>query len=291
MNAESRDYNSISPSAEYLVRLKGFTRIPFAKAAAAILVNPLEQAGTHSFSEEDRKAFYKRLLHFENRYWTVERLLRQTNPQHILEISSGYSFRGLDWCSRQAVHFIDTDIPELVATKSKLIPQLEAGQPAPMKGQYELLPLNVIDTGLFAAIVNRFGEGPVSIVNEGLLMYLGEEEKQILCTTIRQLLAQRGGYWITGDIYVRTGQERMDARNEQWGTFRKQHKIDENMFESYEAARQLFDACGLEVVDRLALAIEDLSCLDFPGIRRETVLQKLESAPPTRESWCLRVKQ
>ena len=145
MNAESRDYNSISPSAEYLVRLKGFTRIPFAKAAAAILVNPAEPAGKHPFSDEDRKAFYKRLLHFENRYWTVERLLRQTNPQNILEISSGYSFRGLDWCFRQPVHFIDTDLPDLVAAKSRLIDPLVSGKRAAMMGRFELLPLNVME--------------------------------------------------------------------------------------------------------------------------------------------------
>ncbi len=37
MNIDQKDYNSISPSAEYLMKLKSYTRIPFAKEAAAQL--------------------------------------------------------------------------------------------------------------------------------------------------------------------------------------------------------------------------------------------------------------
>jgi len=290
MTIPGKDYTSISPTAEYLVRLKSFTNIPFAKEAAAVFINNTPWAGSTLAANADGKAFFKRLIHFENRYWTVDRLLRRTHPMHILEISSGYSFRGLGWCYEQPVHFIDTDLPDLVAAKSKLVPGLVAGRAAPMKGRFELEPLNVMDTGQFTAVINCFDEGAVSIINEGLLMYLGAEEKKQLCHTIRQVLAVRGGYWITGDIYLRPKGKDTFSQNPLVDAFRKQHRMDENMFESFEAAEQLFDSCGLEVVEREALATDELSCLDLPGVNKKEVIQLMESRPSMRESWCLKAK-
>jgi len=290
MNPASKDYNSISPTADYLVRLKALTHIPFAKEAAAILAQQTPWPEPTLAAEGHRKDLFKRLIHFENRYWTVDRLLRRTRPQRILEISSGYSFRGLGWCFEQPVHFIDTDLPDLVTAKSRLIPELVAEQAVGMKGKFELLPLNVMDTGSFNAIINRFDEGPVSIVNEGLLMYLGAEEKKQLCHTIRQVLATRGGYWITGDIYIRQEAKESGSGNAMVDTFRKEHRMDENMFTSFEEAAQLFAQYGFEVVEREGLAAEALSCLDLPGVRKNEVLQFLQNKPQVRESWCLRAK-
>lgn len=290
MSIPGKDYNSISPTAEYLVRLKAFTHIPFAKEAAAVLVSRSPWSEATLAAGADRKEFFKRLFHFENRYWTTDRLLRRTHPTHILEISSGYSFRGLGWCFEQPVHFIDTDLPDLVAAKSQLIPGLIAGREATMKGRYELLPLNVMDTDQFTAVISRFDEGPVSIINEGLLMYLGAAEKKQLLGTIRQVLTTRGGYWITGDIYLRQEAKEALSRNPLVDAFRKQHRMDENMFGSFEEAEQLFDDCGLEVVEREALALDELSCLDLPGVNKKEVIQLMESRPQARESWRLRAK-
>jgi len=289
MSTAGKDYNSISPSAEYLVRLKALTRIPFAREAATLLISSMAPAAASADAPE-RKGLFKRLLHFENRYWTADNLLRQTHPQRILEISSGYSFRGLGWCFEQGVHFIDTDLPDLVAAKRPLIQPLIAGHPGTMQGRFELLPLNVMDTESFDAIINRFEEGPVSIVNEGLLVYLGDEEKRQLCDTIRQVLLRRGGYWITGDIYIKHKQKEVTSGHPVWDAFRKQHKLEENMFDDYAAAQALFESCGLEVVKREGLAINKLSCLDWPGVNKKDVIQLLERKPPVRESWCLQVK-
>ena len=282
-----RDYSTISPSAKSLLLMKGYTNIPFAKSAAELISYPYNYSP--DFNKKDF-TFWARIAHFENRYWTVDNLLRQTNPQHVLEISSGYSFRGLGWCFEQPVHFIDTDLPDLVAAKKPLIQPLIAGRPDAMKGTFELLPLNVMDTGCFDAIIERFSAGPVSIVNEGLLVYLGDEEKKQLCHTIGQVLRHRGGYWITGDIYIKQEQEDASPRHPAWEAFRKEHRLDENRFDSFEAAQVLFASCGLEVVKREALAVNELSCLDWPGVNKKEVVQLLESRPQPRESWCLKAR-
>lgn len=281
---DTRNYNTISPSARSLLLLKGYTPIPYARQAAALIQYP--EPYEPDFSNH-QPGFWIRVMHFEARYQSINNLLADLlptadgsplaatvtgatpQPLNILELSSGFSFRGLALAAERAVNYIDTDLPELIVTKQRLIDALvngqgaesangqsgapANGQPVPLRGHYELLPLNALDTTAFQTIVNSFKPGPIIIVNEGLLMYLGKEEKQQLCQFIGKILRERGGYWITADIYIRHSMPD-DPELEQGDTlkeFLKQHKVQENMFESFDEATQLFADAGL-VLDKEA---------------------------------------
>ena len=89
----SRNYDSISPSALSLLKMKGHTSIPFAKEAAALL----EKQGIAILPENQNEQLYywMRVFHFEARYQSINDLLEDIHPENILELSSGYSFR--DW--------------------------------------------------------------------------------------------------------------------------------------------------------------------------------------------------
>jgi len=199
MTEVKKDYSSISPSAAFLIQLKAYTTIPYAKEAAALLEK--ENAGMADYiRREGVKSFFRWLVHFENRYRTIEKILSGLQAKNILEISSGYSFRGLDICRNREIHFIDTDLPELIATKQKMIEEIVAQHPSPLKGSLEFVALNVLDENNFQNIIYRFLEGPVTIINEGLLMYLDKEEKIKLCSIIHAIIKQRGGEWVTADV-------------------------------------------------------------------------------------------
>jgi hypothetical protein len=117
MNA-AHHYDSISPSAKSLLLMKGLTAIPYAREAAALM------QGLEVFDLDfDRKDlyFWMRVMHFEARYWSIDQLLNTTEHQNILELSSGFSFRGPYMCPTQAVHYIGTDLPEIINTKTQLI--------------------------------------------------------------------------------------------------------------------------------------------------------------------------
>ncbi|MBL7712527.1 MAG: class I SAM-dependent methyltransferase, partial [Chitinophagaceae bacterium] len=198
-----KDYSSISPSAQSLLLLKGYTNIPYARETAALMQGP-EVFGL-DFDDKDFW-FWMRVLHFENRYWSIDQLLKATGSTNILELSSGYSWRGLELCRTEAqLHYIDTDLPDVIATKRQMMQQLPIGEA--LQGRLELLPLNAVDPVAFRDTVRGFGEGPLTIVNEGLLMYLGPEEKEQLCRNIREVLLQKGGCWITADVYVKRSDE------------------------------------------------------------------------------------
>jgi len=240
---QTRNYNTISPSARALLLMKAHTTIPFAREAAGLIQRP--EPFEPDFSNR-QAGFWIRVMHFEARYWSINQLL-PGDATNILELSSGFSFRGLALATDRPVYYIDTDLPDLIATKQPMVKELAGA----LRGHYELRALNALDTPTFNSIVASFPAGPLVIVNEGLLMYLGIEEKRQLCRQIRSVLAERGGYWITADVYLRRDLPD-DPELSQGDTLREfleQHRVKDNMFESFEAAGAFFASEGL-VLDK-----------------------------------------
>ncbi|HVY75120.1 MAG TPA: hypothetical protein VG890_09835 [Puia sp.] len=285
MTERIKNYDSISPSAKSLLLLKGHTNIPFAKAAATLMPgtgsHPID-SGKMDFSS------WARVVHFENRYWNIDQLLEQTRATNILELSSGYSFRGLDLAIRKPVHYIDTDLEPVIALKKEFIAELEKDAP-PRKGILETLPLNALDNDQFQQVLNHFPPGPITIANEGLLMYLGEPEKEKLCSLILAALKARGGCWITADIYIRTGKRRLPLRqSEREKHFFEQHRVEENKFESFDAAESFFRNVGFK---KEKVAVTDRNKLTGLSRLMETAsgeeLHRLSSVPRLQETWML----
>ncbi|MBS1662551.1 MAG: class I SAM-dependent methyltransferase [Bacteroidetes bacterium] len=246
----SRNYSTISPSARALLLMKGLTPIPFARQAAELIEYPTPYVPDYSVR---MPGLWARVVHFEVRYLSINQLM-PAEFTNILELSSGFSFRGLALADNSNVYYIDTDLPELIETKTHLVTQLLAASPGTPIGHYELRPLNALDEEAFNAVIDSFPEGPLLIVNEGLLMYLGVEEKQRLCGLIRRALLKRGGYWITADVYIKRSRRVDDpelALGDTLKQFLEQHKVDDNMFNSFDEAREFFSSMGF-VIDKEA---------------------------------------
>jgi O-methyltransferase involved in polyketide biosynthesis len=243
----NKDFSHVSPSANALLLLKGLTDIPFARAAAELISLPEKYV-----PDFESKEFFKwiRVVHFEHRYKSIDQLLAGLQIHNILELSSGFSFRGLATALQQEVYYIDTDLPDLIETKRTFIKALEKGRQ--LKGTLETLPLNAIDEERFKEVVSHFPQGELAVVNEGLLMYLNIEEKKKICNIIRDVLTKRGGCWITADIYVKSGGNLPKLEgNDALDKFLEEHNIEENKFDSFEQAETFFNEQGF-VIDKEA---------------------------------------
>ncbi|WP_343670752.1 glyoxalase superfamily protein [Chitinophaga sp.] len=239
-NEKVKDFNTISPSAISLLFAKSFTQIPFMKEAAKLISAPPDDY-------EKSPLFWIRVQHFETRYYSIDRLLQATGITNILELSSGYSFRGLDMAGNKEVYYIDTDLEDVISRKQQFVHHLQQG---PLKGHLELKSLNALDEEQFTAIVNSFPAGPLTIVNEGLLMYLNMEEKKQLCSIIHKVLTARGGCWITADIYISSPVETKQYYTAQQQRFLNFHKVEENKFASFEAAEAFFHEAGFTIAKK-----------------------------------------
>lgn len=287
MKSDQKDFSTVSPSAKSLLLMKAYTNIPYAKEAAELLQGP-EVFGLN-FDQKDFW-FWIRVMHFESRYRSIDQLMQQTENGNILELSSGYSFRSIARCAeRKDIHYIDTDLPEVVEQKQRMIDELKLRQKA--KGKFELLPLNVLEPAAFQAIIARFEDGPITIVNEGLLMYLNTGEKKQICKLIHDVLKERGGCWITADIYVQRSAEMQAAlpQSKSETAFFEQHYIEQNKFASYDAAKAFFEEMGFEVIQEAVTDYASLSVMpQLMKVLPEEVRNSKEPPPKVQATWMLK---
>lgn len=281
---EDKDYSTISPSAQSLLWMKALTDIPFARDAAGQVFG----AGNLPSESDERvtNQFLKRLVHFDARYWSINTALDMIGLSNILELSSGYSFRGLQKTLYEDVFYIDTDLPDVIAVKEQLMGPLKRKLPDAPVGELLLRALNVMDEDTFRKIVLRFPPGPLALVNEGLLVYLSEVEKKRLCATISGLLKERGGYWITADIYVRNNDEALSLGvSPTIAKFLADHHVEENKFESFGHAENFFLSCGLRLAHKAFPDYDQLRSLEM--LKERATTDHVVTRQRIRETWIL----
>jgi O-methyltransferase involved in polyketide biosynthesis len=282
----NRDFSSISPSARWLLLVKGYTNIPFAREVAALLEYPNQYIP--DFKKRDY-TFWASAIHLESRYWSIDQLLKDLTIKNILELSSGYSFRSLEYTKQKGVHYIDTDLPDVIAAKNEFINSLEKDGFI-TNGKLELLPLNVLDENNFHKITGHFTQGEVTIVNEGLLTYLDKQEKKKLCSIIHDILMERGGYWITADIYLKDKQPKLGFKfDDEIKDFNEQQNTEGNSFESFKEAEMFFKDTGF-VIDREA-KIKYSALSSFKYLMKSLTFKqlfKLKSIGKIQATWRLK---
>jgi hypothetical protein len=92
-------------------------------------------------------------------------------------------------------------------------------------------------------------------------MYLNDDEKARLAASVRGALLERGGAWVTADVYVRSDVHLV--RDEHTKKFLEDHRVEDNKFADFGAAEAYFDANGFTITRRLSPSTD-------PGRVRET---------------------
>jgi O-methyltransferase involved in polyketide biosynthesis len=282
-----QNFNTISPSAKWLLYMKGHTAIPFARQTAELMKYP--EKFVPDYKTRDL-TFWARTVHFESRYWSIDQLLNDLPVKNILEISSGFSFRSLEKAKEKGIHYIDTDLPDVIDTKKVFIISLQ-NESVKLQGKLELLPMNALDEIRFREIVDRFPDGEITIVNEGLLMYLDTREKEKLCRIIRNILKERGGYWITADIYLKNKLNKLELKvDDKTQEFFEQHNIEENRFESFKEAETFFKSMGFIVDKEAKIHRSQLTSLKYlMKCLTLNQLLKFRKAGKIQTTWRLRI--
>ena len=283
----NHNFETIIPSAKSLLLMKGHTSIPYARQAAKLMEYP--KPFVPDFGNKN-VSFWARVVHFEKRYRSVDQLLSDLPIKNILELSSGFSFRGFEYVKQNGCNYIDTDLPAVIETKKTIIAAL-TDESFYIKGKLEMLPLNVLDEEQFSKITNHFPEGHIVIVNEGLLMYLTTDEKETLCRNIHKVLNEHGGYWITADIYIKNRHKlfNFEADNKTKEFFEK-HSIEYNKFESFEEADAFFMRMGFIVDKEADVNSSEISSIKyFLKTMTKKQLIKIRNSDKIQATWRLRV--
>lgn len=282
-------FDSISLSAKSLLLTKALTTIPFAREASGLIWD--EKSIEDTEKQLSSIGFLMRLIHFEKRYRSIDQALVKINAKNILEFSSGFSFRGLDLCKDPEICYVDTDLPQMIEIKNSIVQELKQKFCQYPTENFFLEGLNVLDENAFIEIMKHFSPGPITMLNEGLLVYLNEEQKRKLCTIIHNILNKKGGYWITADIYVKneTQDTIMNGFYDKKGKrFLTEHSVNENKFESFKVAELFFRDCGFDIYEKIEIPTRQLSSFKFLRNILRHELEDLKERKKVRETWILK---
>jgi O-methyltransferase involved in polyketide biosynthesis len=246
------DSSLISVTAKIAAYYRQFSDIPFAEEVAkrigadAAFDQILREHGL----ERDKLTFYAPM--FEARYKSITQLILRSGASQVLELASGYSLRGLDLTRSGAVRYVESDLPDVVEAKLSLLGEVRQHHAIPQPTHHVVTAANALDfdeVHSSASVLDR--SRTLTVLCEGLIMYLSKEQTEQLATNIRRLLGEfAGGSWITPDFTFKVEArdlppERVRLREAITGVTQRQ--IDASAFEDAQDLAAFLGRVGLNV--------------------------------------------
>lgn len=269
----------VSDTARELIKFKAATTtIAKAKETASYFnLNP-------TVEDLEKFSFWTSVVHFEMRYRSLDYFIEKKYPKNILELSAGFSFRGLELCQKnKKIEYWDTDLPNIMNIKKSML--LDWGVTIPKN--LHLQSLNATQSNQYPTF-----DSEVLIINEGLLMYFSFEEKRKILHHMHNMLSQHGGTWVTADIYINHNTNVVGSDSTgKWHKFFQRQQVYNNYFESFDQAAQFFNDCGFEIVEKYNPEFDKLSSVPslFEHASPEQ-LEVLKTAGRVQETWQLKAK-
>jgi O-methyltransferase involved in polyketide biosynthesis len=230
------DVSRISVTAKVAAYYRQFSDIAFAREVARRIGadDAFEQIVREHGLERDKLTFYAPM--FEARYKSISALIGESGFSQVLELACGYSLRGLDLTQRGALRYVETDLPDVVATKRTLLDDVRrehAIAPSPL---HAVTVADALDRDAIRAAAAGLDRSlPLMVLCEGLVGYLTREETERLAANVRALLGTfAGGSWICPDFSFKADQrslppERIRLREAITGITERQ--LDASAFE------------------------------------------------------------
>jgi O-methyltransferase involved in polyketide biosynthesis len=246
------DSSLISVTAKLAAYYRQFSDIPFAREVAqrigadAAFDEILREHGL----EREKLTFYAPM--FEARYKSITQLILQSGASQVLELASGYSLRGLDLTRSGSVRYVETDLPGVVAAKLDLLEDVRQHHALSRSPHHFVTVADALDFDQVrssAAVLDP--SRPLTVLCEGLIMYLSKEQTEQLATTVRRLLGEfAGGSWITPDFTFRAeakdlSPERVRLREAITGVTQRQ--VDASAFEDSHELEAFLARLGFDV--------------------------------------------
>jgi O-methyltransferase involved in polyketide biosynthesis len=232
----SADASLISVTAKVAAYYRQFSDIPFAKEVATRIGadEAFERILRDHALEREKLTFYAPM--FEARYKSITQVILASGASQILELASGYSLRGLDLAQNHDLQYVETDLPDVVATKLGLLDDLRSHHAIAPVPQHAVTAANALDLAqLRVATAALDRRRPLTVLCEGLILYLSKTETEQLAANVHALLGEfAGGSWITPDFSFRAESkdlppERIRLRDAIMGVTQRQ--VDASAFE------------------------------------------------------------
>ena len=242
----------ISVTAKLAAYYRQFSDIAFAQEVATRIGadDALEQILRGQGLERDKLTFYAPM--FEARYKSITQVIRKFGASQILELASGYSFRGFDLTRDGSIRYVETDLPDVVATKLSLLDDVRRQHGIASSPLHTVTVANALEFEEVRTAAAVFDHGqPLMVLCEGLIGYLTREEIERLAANVHRLLTEPGGgWWIVPDFSFKAEvrglpPERVRLREAVTGVTQRQ--LDASAFEDSDDLAVFLHGIGFDV--------------------------------------------
>ncbi|HEY1694692.1 MAG TPA: class I SAM-dependent methyltransferase [Polyangiaceae bacterium] len=254
------ELEKISITAKLSAYYRTFSDIAFASEVAALVGAEDAYAKLARDHGLDRDQLTSYAPMFEARYKSVSELIRASGASQVLELACGYSMRGLDLTRSGALHYVETDLPGVIATKQELLDEIRRGHHIAPSPRHHVTVADALDVEqLRVAARGLDPREPLLVLCEGLMGYLTRAETERVTTNVRALLGEhRGGSWIVPDFTFvselrNLPPERLRLRSAVTGITQRQ--LDASAFEDHADLVSFFGAIGFDT--RVASQIDE----------------------------------
>jgi O-methyltransferase involved in polyketide biosynthesis len=245
------ELEKIGITAKLSAYYRQFSDIAFASEVAALIGAEDAYATLARDYGLDRDQLTSYAPMFEARYKSVSELIRKSGASQILELASGYSMRGLDLTRSGALHYVETDLPGVIATKQELLDEVRRCHDIAPSPRHRVTVADALDVEqLRVAARGLDPRQPLLVLCEGLMGYLTRAETERVATNIRALLGDhRGGCWIVPDFTFvaelrNLPPERLRLRTAVTGITQRQ--LDASAFEDHDDLVSFFRGIGFD---------------------------------------------
>lgn len=289
--AVTPDPARISVTAKLSAYYRKFSDIAFAAEVATLIGadDAFASLVREHALDPDKLAFYAPM--FEARYKSITQLIAESGATQVLELACGYSLRGLDLTQAGSLHYVETDLPDVVATKRALLDDVRRRHGLSPHPLHAVLTADALDLGQLRRAAGSFDRSrPLVILCEGLVGYLAREETERLTRNIHAVLGEfAGGAWLVPDFAFQSEIRNLPAeriRLREAVTGLTQRQLDASAFEDADELAAFCGRAGFELeVFRQVDKTTSFSSLAALGLSPD-VLERLR---PVLRVWRMRL--
>jgi len=223
-NVSNADYDLVSYTAIKILQKRAWhTSIAYTRQMADALGVEWRISKPRAWARNALWGEFGAGLFLQFRHEAISQALDNFPGSAVLEIAAGYSTRGLvESSSREA--YIESDLPQLIRCKPRLIETIRGSGPATNHYFCGLNACSAADMHRVGELVDRLKlKKPLVVVHEGLMMYLSDAEQRSVRDNIRTFLSEHSphGAWITTDFSERDVDETLWQRMMNWALTRR----------------------------------------------------------------------
>lgn len=200
---------------------------------------------------------------FQSRYHAMNAAIASHQPRQIVEFAAGISPRGLQWSSTcPGTIYIESDLPQLMIRKSKLIRNSLVAKENELKGVLHCCAVDVLDeASVMQCLRSLDSSQPLVMVTEGLLLYFSDEEMSKFLRIMSSALERfKEAVWVS-DIVTKENLMELFGSDPQVAQSVKhvfsltgREVAQANPFEHYVDAKKKFAEYDLAVDREISLA-------------------------------------